>query len=171
MKSYFMNIWQASATIFEGMAVTFSHLLQKPVTVQYPDRMEKRVQDTLPDGYRGRLDVDIEICTACGACMRACPINVIDLKGARTERKKGLTLLYFNIHHGKCMYCNLCVEACPVNVEGMTAIRFKKEFEGSSQVFSDLLESFIDKDESLQRKKEADETASKKSETDKTSTE
>lgn len=162
MTEYFKNIWQTAATIFEGMAVTFSNMLEMPITVQYPDRLEKPLQETLPKGYRGRLDVNIETCTACGACQKACPIDVIDMKGARTERKKGLTLIYFNIHHGKCMYCNLCVEVCPVDVDDQTAIYFKKDFEGSTYDIHTLVEEFVPAGEVVQREKEAQELAQKK---------
>jgi len=60
MKKYFSNIWNAIKTIFDGMSITFSYLLQKPITVQYPDRTEKPVKDTLPDPWeeiRNVLDV------------------------------------------------------------------------------------------------------------------
>jgi formate hydrogenlyase subunit 6/NADH:ubiquinone oxidoreductase subunit I len=75
--AYFQHIKEAVATIFDGMAVTASHMIRKPYTVQYPDRMPVRVQDTLPFRYRGILDVDLEICTGCLACDRACPIDCI----------------------------------------------------------------------------------------------
>jgi len=166
MITYIKNIWETYATVFEGMAITFSYLLQRPITVQYPDRIKKPVHETLPENYRGRLDVDTELCTACGLCAKACPIDVIEMKGARTERKKGLTLIYFNIYHGKCMYCNLCVEACPAeegeDEEHHTAIYFKKNFEGSGYALSDLVEQFIPPDEARKRLKEAEETAAKR---------
>ncbi|MDH4198971.1 MAG: 4Fe-4S binding protein [Spirochaetia bacterium] len=166
MTTYLKNIWEASATVFEGMAITFSYLLQRPITVQYPDRLKEPVPKTLPKNYRGRLMVDTELCTACALCQKACPIDVIEMKGARTERKKGLTLIYFNIYHGKCMYCNLCVEACPAE-EGdeeahHTAIYFKKDFEGSGYELKDLVEQFIPREEAIQRLKEAEETAAKR---------
>ena len=43
---YFRNVWSSASSLFEGMAVTFSHLLRRPSTVEYPDRMAIRVQDT-----------------------------------------------------------------------------------------------------------------------------
>ena len=58
---YFDNIRESVRTIFEGMAITASHMVRKPYTVQYPDRVDVRVQDTLPFRYRGLLDVDLEI--------------------------------------------------------------------------------------------------------------
>jgi len=163
---YLKNIWETFATIFEGMAITFSYLLQRPITVQYPDRLKQPVPETLPDKYRGRLMVDTELCTACTLCAKACPIDVIEMKGARTERKKGLTLIYFNIYHGKCMYCNLCVEACPAEEgeeeEHHTAIYFKRDFEGSGYHLKDLVEQFIPHEESVKRLKEAEELAAKR---------
>ena len=75
--AYFQHIKEALATIFDGMAVTASHMIRKPYTIQYPDRIPVRVQDTLPFRYRGILDVDLEICTGCLACDRACPIDCI----------------------------------------------------------------------------------------------
>ena len=73
--TYLGNIIDTVTSIFEGLAVTFSHFVRKPFTVQYPDRMGIRVQDTLPFRYRGILEVDLEICTGCLACERACPID------------------------------------------------------------------------------------------------
>lgn len=162
MIAYLNNIWQSVTSIFEGMAITFSNMIQMPTTVQYPDRTPVPVQETLPDGYRGRLSVNIETCTACGVCEKACPIAVIDLKGARTERKKGLTLIYFNIHHGKCMFCNLCVEVCPVDVDGETAIHFTKQFEGSTYDIHSLVEEFVPAEEVIIREKEAQEMIAKR---------
>src|SRR5205807_255896 len=48
--AYLRNIKDAAVTIAEGLAVTASHLVRKPYTVQYPDRLPDglRVQDTLP---------------------------------------------------------------------------------------------------------------------------
>src|SRR5262245_33116601 len=45
---YFANIREAVTSIFEGMSVTFSHFVRRPYTVQYPDRVPIRIQDTLP---------------------------------------------------------------------------------------------------------------------------
>ena len=47
---------------------------------QYPDRIELPVQDILPARYRGFLEVDVDICTGCQACERACPISCIQIE-------------------------------------------------------------------------------------------
>ena len=43
--AYFRNIKEAVTSIAEGLAVTASHMIRKPFTIEYPDR--------LPDGVRG----------------------------------------------------------------------------------------------------------------------
>ena len=65
---YIKNIFETVTTIFEGMAITLSHLVRRPMTIQYPDRIDKPVQETLPLRYRGILEVDMDICTGCLAC-------------------------------------------------------------------------------------------------------
>ena len=111
--AYLRNIKDAAVTIADGMAVTFSHLLRRPSTIEYPDRMAIRVQDTLPLRYRGILEVDLEICTACLACERACPIDCIVIDAEKDKAAGGLVMTRFDIDMGKCMYCGLCSEPCP----------------------------------------------------------
>jgi formate hydrogenlyase subunit 6/NADH:ubiquinone oxidoreductase subunit I len=61
--SYGKDIWQAISSTFEGMSITFSHLMRRPMTIQYPDKIPVPIQDTLPRRYRGILEVDLDICT------------------------------------------------------------------------------------------------------------
>src|SRR3990172_5962841 len=105
LTDYLRNIKEACVTTFEGLAVTFSHFVRKPVTVQYPDRLEVRVQDTLPFRYRGILEVDLEICTACLACERACPIDCIVIDAVKDKQTKAIVMTRFDIDIAKCMYC------------------------------------------------------------------
>lgn len=136
--AYFRNIGHATSTIFEGMAVTFSHLLRRPVTIQYPDRIARPLKEDLPERFRGFLKVDMEICTACLACMTDCPIDCIKIvtekDGATAER----LLTQFDIDEAKCMYCGLCTEPCPTG-----AIHFTREFERATENMEDLLFRFV----------------------------
>ncbi|HEY0711985.1 MAG TPA: 4Fe-4S binding protein, partial [Polyangia bacterium] len=80
-RGYFAGIWHAARAVLEGMSVTFSYLFKRPTTIQYPDRIAGPLNQSLPERYRGFLEVDMDICTGCKACERDCPINciVIDL--------------------------------------------------------------------------------------------
>src|SRR5215469_13114392 len=135
---YFDNIKNAVTTIFEGMAVTASHFVRRPYTIQYPDRTPIRVQDTLPFRYRGILDVDLEICTGCLACERACPIDCIAIVCEKNAQTRELTISQFDIDIAKCMYCGLCSEPCPTG-----SIHHTTEFEGADFSLESLIRRFV----------------------------
>lgn len=135
---YFRNITEAVTTIFEGMSVTFSHLVRKPYTIQYPDRVPVRVQDTLPFRYRGILEVDLEICTGCLACERACPIDCIVIEAPKDPKTKEMILKRFDIDIAKCMYCGLCSEVCPTG-----SIHHTREFEGADFSLESMVRRFV----------------------------
>ena len=136
--SYLRNIKETCLTIFDGMAVTFSHLMRRPMTIQYPDRMDMRVQDTLPFRYRGMLEVDLEICTGCLACERACPIDCIVIDVTKDPQTKGMVMTRFDIDMAKCMYCGLCSEPCPTG-----SIHHTPEFEGADYSLESLIRRFV----------------------------
>ena len=79
------------------------------------------------EGFRGRIEVDIDKCIGCGACANACPprlISVIDQDARRT--------IEFAL--GRCTYCARCEEVCPED-----AITMTKEFELATDDKKDLL--------------------------------
>ncbi|RMH72732.1 MAG: 4Fe-4S dicluster domain-containing protein [Gemmatimonadetes bacterium] len=164
LNHYFNNIVTATTSIFEGMSITFSHLLRKPVTIQYPDRVEKPVQEMLPARYRGILDLDINLCTACTACQRACPIDCIHIDEVKVDKTyiivpetgrkvaKIKSPAVFNINIAKCMYCGLCTEACSTS-----AIKHTPKFEMSTDNLNNLILRFVPPEESERLKAEEPE--------------
>jgi NADH-quinone oxidoreductase subunit I len=136
--TYFRHIKEAVVSIFDGMAVTASHFIRRPYTIQYPDRIPVRVQDTLPFRYRGILDVDLEICTGCLACDRACPIDCIAIAIEKNAQTREILISQFDIDIAKCMYCGLCSEPCPTG-----AIHHTTEFEGADYSLESLIRRFI----------------------------
>ena len=138
VSEYVKNIWTSAATVFDGLAVTGSYLVRKPITVEYPDRIPYRVQDTLPLRYRGMLEVDLEICTACLACERACPIDCIVIDAKKDKAAGGMVMTRFDIDMAKCMYCGLCSEPCPTG-----AIHHTTEFEGADYSLESMVRHFV----------------------------
>ncbi len=138
MREYVANVVQAATSIFDGLSVTFSHFFREPYTIQYPDRMPIPVQDTLPYRYRGFLDVDLEICTGCLACQRACPIDCILIETRKDKETKSMLIETFDIDLAKCMYCGLCTEPCPTG-----SIHHTREFEGADFSLESMVRRFI----------------------------
>src|SRR5271154_2028270 len=136
--TYFRHIKEGVVTICDGRAVPASHFVRKPYTIQYPDRIPVRVQDTLPFRYRGILDVDLEICTGCLACDRACPIDCIAIAIEKNAQTREILISQFDIDMAKCMYCGLCSELCPTG-----SIHHTTEFEGADFSLESLIRRFI----------------------------
>ena len=103
---YFRNIYDSVKTTLVGMRITGKYLLQKPITVQYPDE-----RMPIPDRYRGIHYLEQEKCIECLACARACPIDCIEMDAVR--HGKELEWISFTLDYQKCMFCELCVYPCP----------------------------------------------------------
>jgi len=103
---YFQNIWKSVRTTLVGMRITGRYLMQKPITVQYPDE-----RMPIPDRYRGIHYLEQEKCIDCLACARACPIDCIEMEAVR--HGKELEWISFTLDYQKCMFCELCVYPCP----------------------------------------------------------
>ncbi|MBI2889420.1 MAG: 4Fe-4S binding protein [Nitrospirae bacterium] len=133
---YFAAIGRTVVTLGDGLAVTGSYFLRRPVTLQYPDRTEKPMVALLPERSRGMLEVDLDRCPGCTACETACPIGCI-----RIEVSKGKPRLItrFDIDLGRCMNCGLCSEPCPTE-----CLKHTKEFEGGMYKPDLLLIHFVE---------------------------
>ena len=103
---YVKNVVDTLKTTLVGMRITGKYLLQKPITVQYPDE-----RLPIPNRYRGIHYLEQEKCIDCLACARACPIDCIEMDAVR--HGKELEWISFTLDYQKCMFCELCVYPCP----------------------------------------------------------
>ncbi|MDQ2941053.1 MAG: NAD(P)H-dependent oxidoreductase subunit E [Chloroflexota bacterium] len=71
--------------LLNGFATTFRNLFAPKVTRQYPE-----VRPTIPDRWRGRLDLIYDPfgehkCEVCFQCAQVCPVEAIDMSGFDSE--------------------------------------------------------------------------------------
>jgi NADH-quinone oxidoreductase subunit I len=169
MKQYFRNSWEGLWTVLVGMKITFKHLFQPAVTIQYPD-----VKVPLPDRVRNRLYVNMDDCIGCDQCSRACPVSCIEIetvKGLPTDdigvtsngKKKALWVTKFDIDFAKCCYCQLCVFPCPTDCIYMTDVYEFSEFDRNSLLynFSTMTSDEVDEKKANFEKMQAEKEAKK----------
>ena len=144
MIRYFKNIWAGISSSLIGMIITWKHIFVKKVTIQYPDK-----RFDVPLNARNRLLVEMNKCTGCTSCARACPVKCIDIETIKviaddpqqetlqSGLKRKLWLARFDIDFAKCCYCGLCSSACPTD-----AIHHTVEYEYSVYDVKDLLYKF-----------------------------
>ena len=126
MKEYFHDMWEAGRTLTLGLGITFRHLFQKTVTMQYPDEKWE-----LPPMAKGQLHNVIEDCIGCDQCANVCPVDCIYIETIKapadmnqsatsTGNPRRLVVLRFDIDMAKCCYCALCTVPCPTECLVMT---------------------------------------------------
>jgi hydrogenase-4 component H len=91
------------------------------VTVKYPYQ-----EPLITPEFRGEIEIDPAKCIGCGACVKACPPNALEL----LESEKEVILRYFV---GRCIFCWRCIDVCPVN-----AIKGTRNFELATDKHTDL---------------------------------
>jgi NADH-quinone oxidoreductase subunit I len=84
------------------------------LTVDYPTEKARMFP-----GYRGHLFNDVDKCTLCKSCQRACPIDCISMEGELNENAK-FRISRYDIDLSKCIYCGLCTQVCPTECLTMT---------------------------------------------------
>jgi NADH-quinone oxidoreductase subunit I len=147
MKRPLRNIHQALRTILIGMRITLKYCFARTVTLQYPD-MPPAVQPR----FRGFHWYEIEKCSACGQCARACPVDCIYIKNAgprKIDRATGISrggaMVRYAIDYSKCMFCGLCCEPCPTQCLHMGNIHDLSGYDrqGTIVEFTELAEQTL----------------------------
>lgn len=143
--------------------MTFRHLFQRRVTIQYPHEKVPMFPRT-----RAMLVNHAEDCGYCLSCKRVCPVDIFTIVGARAEKDedlgilpdgkpKKMHILEFKIDMSKCVYCGLCVQACDTH-----SLRWEIPQEPPVYRREDLHKDFSDMTEELKATVRAREEQKKK---------
>jgi len=79
-------------------------------------------------GFRGKIQVDPDLCFGCGGCAHVCPAGVI-----RVDDVAQLTRV-LEFDWSRCTYCGRCEEVCPE-----AAIRLTSQYETATDRREDLV--------------------------------
>ena len=92
------------------------------VTFSYPSE-----PGSVPSGFRGKLEVDVERCIGCAGCANVCTPRAITVKDIEGDWR------HFDFYLERCTYCGRCEEVCPED-----AIRMTSQFETATDRKEDL---------------------------------
>ncbi len=100
--------------LLKGLAVTWRHMVQKKITIQYPEE-----KTPMSPRFRGlhalrRYPNGEERCIACKLCEAVCPAMAITIESEQRDDGTRRTTRY-DIDLTKCIFCGFCEQACPVD--------------------------------------------------------
>jgi NADH-quinone oxidoreductase subunit I len=134
------STWRTFAETLRGLKTTFGRLLERPVTVEYPEE-----KTPVYPRFRGRHklhkfeDTGLEKCVGCSLCAAACPADCIRVVAAENTPEHRVSTgeryaAVYEINLSRCIFCGYCEVACPFD-----AITMGHDYELSDYDRTDLI--------------------------------
>jgi NADH-quinone oxidoreductase subunit I len=137
--------YRAFGETLRGLKTTFGRILERPVTVQYPEQ-----KTPVYPRFRGRHKLhrfedsdpthpNLEKCVGCSLCAAACPADCIRVVAAENTPENRVSpgeryAAVYEINMSRCIFCGYCEVACPFD-----AITMGHDYELSDYTRSDLI--------------------------------
>ena len=142
------STYRAFGETLRGLKTTFGRMLEKPVTVEYPEqktpvypRFRGRHKLHRFESSEGGRDPNsgLEKCVGCSLCAAACPADCIRVVAAENtpEHRVSAGERYaevYEINLSRCIFCGYCEVACPFD-----AITMGHDYELSDYTREDLI--------------------------------
>jgi NADH-quinone oxidoreductase subunit I len=149
------STYRAFGETLRGLKTTLGRMVEKPMTVQYPEQKTPvyprfrgrhklhRFEDIPPEEgmSAGKKDsrAGLEKCVGCSLCAAACPADCIRVVAAENtpEHRVSAGERYaevYEINLSQCIFCGYCEVACPFD-----AITMGHDYEMSAYERSDLI--------------------------------
>lgn len=107
------------------------HLFSNRLTCPYPD-----ARQMVNERYRGMIRLDVDKCTSCMLCVRACPANAMERKTVKVVKEmRRVEKVVPALDYARCIFCGYCVDICPLMALAHTSLHDAAYFDYEENQF------------------------------------